>query len=92
MSKNNVEPYVKAWQEVNQQVSVEAVQAEDEVQLDAVQPLQHFTKPRGHFTEATTVKALEEYGIGRPSTYASMLKLLQASPRTLRVPLLLKSC
>ncbi len=40
-------------------------------------PNQHFTQPPPRFTEATLVKALEEYGIGRPSTYASIISILQ---------------
>lgn len=42
-------------------------------------PGQHFTKPPPHFSEAALVKALEELGIGRPSTYASILRLLQVA-------------
>lgn len=38
---------------------------------------QHFTQPPARFNEATLVKALEEYGIGRPSTYASIIKTLK---------------
>jgi len=40
-------------------------------------PEQHFTQPPPHYTEATLVKALEELGIGRPSTYAPILSTLQ---------------
>ena len=39
-------------------------------------PEQHFTQPPPRYTEATLVKTLEEYGIGRPSTYASILNTL----------------
>ncbi|MBQ3847997.1 MAG: type I DNA topoisomerase [Clostridia bacterium] len=42
-----------------------------------VKPLQHFTQPPLRFTEATLIKALEEYGIGRPSTYAPTLSVIQ---------------
>ncbi len=40
-------------------------------------PKQHFTEPPPRFTEATLVKALEEQGIGRPSTYASIISTIQ---------------
>jgi len=43
--------------------------------LDVI-PEQHFTQPPPRYTEATLVKTLEEYGIGRPSTYASILNTL----------------
>ena len=44
---------------------------------DAVKPQQHFTEPPPRYTEATLVKALEENGIGRPSTYAPILSTIQ---------------
>jgi DNA topoisomerase-1 len=40
-------------------------------------PKQHFTKPPPRYSEATLIRALEEYGIGRPSTYASILGTIQ---------------
>ena len=53
------------------------VQEGDKLTLEGVEPVQHFTKPLGHFSEASLVKAMEEHGIGRPATYASTLKTLQ---------------
>ena len=47
------------------------------VTRDAVTPEQHFTQPPPRFSEASLVKRLEELGIGRPSTYASILQVLQ---------------
>ncbi|HEX8550403.1 MAG TPA: type I DNA topoisomerase [Abditibacteriaceae bacterium] len=45
--------------------------------LKELQPRQHFTQPPPRYTEATLVKALEENGIGRPSTYAQTLSTIQ---------------
>jgi DNA topoisomerase-1 len=54
-----------------------AMQEGDRVELVAVLPNQHFTEPPPRFSEASLVKALEEYGIGRPSTYASIISTLR---------------
>ncbi|MBD5077884.1 DNA topoisomerase I [Xanthomonas citri pv. citri] len=53
------------------------MKAGDNVPLDRIVTDQHFTQPPPRFTEAALVKALEEYGIGRPSTYASIIQTLQ---------------
>jgi len=45
--------------------------------VDKLYGEQHFTQPPPRYTEASLVKALEEYGIGRPSTYASIISTLQ---------------
>ena len=49
----------------------------DLVDLKAIRPEQHFTEPPPRYSEASLVKALEEHGIGRPSTYASIISTLQ---------------
>lgn len=51
-------------------------QKEDVLKLLEVKPTQHFTKPPARFSDASLVKALEEDGIGRPSTYASIILTL----------------
>jgi DNA topoisomerase-1 len=48
----------------------------ERVPLDRIHTDQHFTQPPPRFTEASLVKTLEEYGIGRPSTYASIIQTL----------------
>jgi DNA topoisomerase-1 len=47
------------------------------LKLLKLNPLQHFTQPSARYTEATLIKALEENGIGRPSTYAPILSTIQ---------------
>ncbi len=49
------------------------VAKDERLKLNTVAPEQHFTEPPPRYTEATLVKALEEKGIGRPSTYASIM-------------------
>ncbi len=49
----------------------------DKVSVQAIRAEQHFTEPPPRYSEATLVKALEEYGIGRPSTYASIISTIQ---------------
>ncbi len=53
------------------------VQKGERLKLNTLTPNQHFTDPPPRFTEATLVKALEEKGIGRPSTYASIMSVIQ---------------
>jgi DNA topoisomerase I len=50
----------------------------DKLELKGLKPEQKFTQPPPRYSEATLVKALEENGIGRPSTYASIISVIQA--------------
>lgn len=50
----------------------------DTLQIDKLYGEQHYTQPPPRFSEASLVKSLEEYGIGRPSTYATIISTLQA--------------
>ena len=53
------------------------VEAGENVRKGEIKPTQHFTVPPPRFTEASLVKKLEELGIGRPSTYANIIAVLQ---------------
>jgi DNA topoisomerase-1 len=54
-----------------------AMEAGDRVELVSLRGAQHFTEPPPRYSEASLVKALEEHGIGRPSTYASIISTLK---------------
>jgi DNA topoisomerase I len=54
-----------------------AVTEGEELKMRALKPEQHFTEPPPRYTEATLVKKLESDGVGRPSTYASILSTIQ---------------
>ena len=61
--------------------------ARDEpLDLLGIFPEQHFTQPPPRYTEATLIKALEEHGIGRPSTYAPILSTIQERGYVERMP------
>ena len=59
-------------------VLLPVLERDDDLEKQALEPKQHFTEPPPRFTEATLVKALEENGIGRPSTYSSIVETIQA--------------
>ena len=53
------------------------LEAGDTVDIRALRPEQHFTEPPPRYSEASLIRALEDHGIGRPSTYAQILQTLQ---------------
>src|SRR3569832_1427331 len=57
--------------------SLPLVEKGENLKLNSIAPEQHFTEPPPRYTEATLVKALEEKGIGRPSTYAAIMSTIQ---------------
>ena len=61
----------------NGDVRLPKVAKGDRLNRDAVRPAQHFTEPPPRYSEASLVAKLEELGIGRPSTYAQILSVLQ---------------
>ena len=77
--------FLAVYQEAREEKDEEAAEesrtlprvAEGErLKLDKIRPDQHFTEPPPRYTEATLVKELEEKGIGRPSTYASIISTI----------------
>lgn len=61
----------------NEDTTLPMVHVGDTLKLESLEPKQHFTKPPARFTEAALVKELEKRGIGRPSTYASIISTIQ---------------
>ena len=53
------------------------LEKDDKVKCKEINPKQHFTQPPPRYNEASLVKALEEHGIGRPSTYATIITVIQ---------------
>lgn len=60
------------------ELALPAVEEGQNLKLNEIKPNQHFTDPPPRYSEATLVKALEEKGIGRPSTYATIMTTIQA--------------
>jgi len=75
--------FLRVWQEEEKYDDEDEPQALPQLNLNelldllALIPRQHFTQPPGRYTESALVKALEERGIGRPSTYAAIIKTLK---------------
>jgi len=61
----------------NDDVELPEMSVGDRMSMNLLIPLQHFTKPPARFSEAALVKELEKRGIGRPSTYASIISTIQ---------------
>jgi len=68
----------KKPEEDDDEKTLPALEIGDKVNLLDIRPEQHFTEPPPRYSEASLVKALEEHGIGRPSTYSSIISTLQA--------------
>jgi DNA topoisomerase I len=68
---------LKTADDEDQDISLPPLKQGEEVKPIDITPRQHFTEPPPRYTEASLVKALEEKGIGRPSTYATILTTIQ---------------
>lgn len=69
--------YLRVLPVKDEDVVLPQVEEGDALDLQGLEPKQHFTKPPARFTEASLVKELEKRGIGRPSTYASIISTIQ---------------
>ena len=69
--------FLKIYPTSSEDTILPKMQEGDAAKTQNILPLQHFTQPPARFTEAMLVKILEEEGIGRPSTYASILSVIQ---------------
>ncbi len=81
-SKVTFEGFLKVYNDAEEEeqeaeAKIPDLEQGDKVKCKKVEPKQHFTQPPPRYNEASLVKALEEYGIGRPSTYATIITVIQ---------------
>ena len=69
--------YLKIWPSKITEKELPELEAGDALELKEIIPEQHFTEPPPRYSEASLVKTLEEHGIGRPSTYAPIISVIQ---------------
>ena len=69
--------FLKVYPQKLAEASLPALKEKEDLELKELTPAQHFTEPPPHYNEASLIKALEEYGIGRPSTYAPTMATIQ---------------
>jgi DNA topoisomerase-1 len=63
--------------EENGEGTLPQLEINDKISAKDISPLQHFTEPPARYSDATLIKALESFGVGRPSTYAPTLSTIQ---------------
>ena len=69
--------YLKVYPVKFEQVDLPSMENSEPLEFIKLDPTQHFTKPPARYNEASLIKALEEHGIGRPSTYAPIISTIQ---------------
>lgn len=70
--------YLKVSKEKSEDVLLPDIKEGQELYLHTINAIQHFTEPPARYSEATLIKKMEELGIGRPSTYASIISTILA--------------
>jgi len=69
--------FLKIWPMKFEENELPELEENEKLKLIKVNPLQHFTEPPARYNEANLIKTLEKYGIGRPSTYAPIISVIQ---------------
>ncbi|MDP3729570.1 MAG: type I DNA topoisomerase [bacterium] len=69
--------FLKVWKQKFVEKELPQVTEKESLSVEQFTPGQHFTEPPARYSEATLIKALEEHGIGRPSTYAPTISTIQ---------------
>ena len=82
-SKLSFDGFMSVYKEADEEKTdsntlVKDITKDTQLALESFDPRQHFTQPPAHYTEASLVRALEELGIGRPSTYAPTITTIMA--------------
>ncbi len=70
--------YLKIYPEKSKELELPEVKIGDKLKKDKITGEQHFTKPPARYSDASLVKVMEQYGIGRPSTYAPTIATIEA--------------
>ncbi len=78
------EGFMKVWQASEDKILPALTEGENIGKAISVTPEQHFTEPPARYSDASLIKIMEEYGIGRPSTYAPTLNTIEARGYVLR--------
>jgi len=68
--------FLSIWHSSITQKEVPVLEKGDALTVDTITPSQHFTQPPPRYNDASLIKILEEYGIGRPSTYAPIISVI----------------
>lgn len=69
--------FLKVWQTKFEEKELPKLSVNEELTLIEIKPNQHFTEPPARYNEASLIKTLEKHGIGRPSTYAPTISVIQ---------------
>lgn len=69
--------FLKVYPSKFEETELPDLEQNDNLELNKIEPVQHFTEPPARYNEASLIKTLEKFGVGRPSTYAPTLSVIQ---------------